>query len=149
MVSAASEIPIFFLLSKYGDKMKESPLLTFASLMFALRFLLMALAADPLSVLAVQSLHSITFGVFYVTAVRYITRIIPWQYRATGMALFIIFWSSVSGLLSGPSAVCCSKRREDRPSTSSRPPGLYRRSRFSLQAPFAKPEDMNVGGISA
>ena len=69
MVSAASEIPIFFLLSKYGDKMKE-PLLTFASLMFALRFLLMALAADPLSVLAVQSLHSITFGVFYVTAVR-------------------------------------------------------------------------------
>ena len=101
MVSAASEIPIFFLLSKYGDKMKELPLLTFASLMFALRFLLMALAADPLSVLAVQSLHSITFGVFYVTAVRYITRIIPWQYRATGMALFIIFWSSVSGLLSG------------------------------------------------
>lgn len=81
--------------------MKELPLLGFASLMFALRFLLMALASDPLSVLAVQSLHSITFGVFYVTAVRYITRIIPWQYRATGMALFIIFWSSVSGLLSG------------------------------------------------
>ncbi|GAB6926419.1 MFS transporter [Paenibacillus sp. JCM 10914] len=101
MISAASEIPIFFLLSKYGNNIKELPLLAFASLMFAIRFLLMSLATDPVAVLAVQSLHSITFGVFYVTAVRYITQIIPPQYRASGMALFIIFWSSASGLVSG------------------------------------------------
>ena len=101
MLSAASEIPIFFLLSKYGDKIKELPLLGFASLMYALRFLLMGLAADPIAVLAVQSLHSVTFGVFYVTAVRYITRLVPGRYQATGMALFTVFWSSASGLLSG------------------------------------------------
>ncbi|WP_244908093.1 MFS transporter [Paenibacillus campinasensis] len=101
MIAAVSEIPIFFLLSKYGDNIKELPLLAFASLMFGLRFLLMALAADPIVVLAVQCLHSITFGVFYVTAVRYITRMMPLQFRATGMALFTIFWSSASGLISG------------------------------------------------
>lgn len=150
MVSAASEIPIFFLLSKYGDKMKELPLLAFASLMFALRFLLMALAADPLSVLAVQSLHSITFGVFYVTAVRYITRIIPWQYRATGMALFVIFWSSVSGLLSGAFGGLLFE--------AAGRPTFYQLAAllafvaclgFLYRHLFAKPEDMNVGGISA
>lgn len=150
MVSAGSEIPIFFLLSKYGDKIKELPLLTFASLMFALRFLLMALAADPLSVLAVQSLHSITFGVFYVTAVRYITRIIPWQYRATGMALFIIFWSSVSGLLSGAFGGLLFE--------AAGRPAFYQLAAllaliaglgFLYRHLFAKPEDMNVGGISA
>ena len=101
MISAISEIPIFYLLSKYGDKIKELPLLAFASLMYALRFLLMGLAADPISVMAVQTLHSVTFGVFYVTAVRYITRLVPGRYRATGMALFTVFWSSASGLISG------------------------------------------------
>lgn len=101
MISAISEIPIFYLLSKYGDKIKELPLLGFASLMYALRFLLMGLASDPISVLAVQTLHSVTFGVFYVTAVRYITRLVPGRYRATGMALFTVFWSSASGLISG------------------------------------------------
>ncbi|UNK17084.1 MFS transporter [Paenibacillus sp. N3/727] len=101
MISAISEIPIFYLLSKYGDKIKELPLLGFASLMYALRFLLMGLANDPISVLAIQTLHSVTFGVFYVTAVRYITRLVPGRYRATGIALFTVFWSSASGLISG------------------------------------------------
>lgn len=47
LASALSEIPIFFLLSKFGDKFKELPLLAFASLMFALRFLFMSLAQEP------------------------------------------------------------------------------------------------------
>ncbi|NMO95387.1 MFS transporter [Paenibacillus lemnae] len=101
MLSAVSEIPIFFLLSKYGDKIKELPLLAFASLMYAVRFVLMGIVSDPMSVLAVQALHSVTFGVFYVTAVRYISRLVPTDYQATGMALFTVFWSSASGLISG------------------------------------------------
>lgn len=101
LASALSEIPIFFLLSKYGDKFKELPLLAFASLMFALRFLFMSLAQEPGTVVAIQAMHSISFGIYYVTAVRYITRIIPDHLRATGMALFTVVWSSGAGLLSG------------------------------------------------
>lgn len=108
MVSAGSEIPIFFLLSKYGDKIKELPLLTFASLMFALRFLLMALA------------------------------------------VFIIFWSSVSGLLSGAFGGLLFE--------AAGRPAFYQLAAllaliaglgFLYRHLFAKPEDMNVGGISA
>lgn len=101
LVSAVSEIPVFFLLSRYGDKFKELPLLGFACLMYTLRFVLMGLASDPVAVLAIQSLHSVTFGIFYVTAVRYMTRLVPVQFQATGMALFTVFWSSGSGLMSG------------------------------------------------
>lgn len=101
LASALSEIPVFFALSKYGDKFKELPLLAFASLMFALRFLFMSLANDPVAVVAIQAMHSISFGTYYVTAVRYITRIIPDHLRATGMAIFTVVWSSASGLLSG------------------------------------------------
>ncbi len=101
LASALSEIPIFFLLSKYGDKFKELPLLAFASLMYALRFYLMSVAHHPDSIIAIQAMHSVSFGVYYVTAVRYITRIIPDHLRATGLAIFTVVWSSVAGLLSG------------------------------------------------
>lgn len=101
LASALSEIPVFFLLSKYGDRYKELPLLAFASLMYAVRFLLMSLAGSALSMIFIQSMHSISFGIFYVTAVRYLTRMIPDRLRATGLAVFTVVWSSVSGLLSG------------------------------------------------
>lgn len=64
LASALSEIPVLFILGKYGDKFKELPLLILASLMYALRFLLMALADHPGSIIAIQALHSLTFGVF-------------------------------------------------------------------------------------
>ncbi|WP_150266779.1 MFS transporter [Paenibacillus tepidiphilus] len=101
LASALSEIPVFFALSKYGERFKELPLLAFAALMYGLRFLFMSLSNEPLTVVFIQALHSISFGIFYVTAVRYITRIIPDHLRATGMAIFTVVWSSASGLLSG------------------------------------------------
>ncbi|USB32243.1 MFS transporter [Paenibacillus sp. YPG26] len=101
LASSLSEIPIFFLLSIYGDRLKELPLILFACLMFALRFLLMGLTDSAYSVIAIQTLHSVTFGIFFVTAVRYLTRLIPDHYRATGLALFTVMWSSASGLISG------------------------------------------------
>ncbi|KWX71394.1 MFS transporter [Paenibacillus jilunlii] len=101
LASALSEIPVFFALSRYGDRFKELPLLAFASLMFAARFLFMALANEPGAVVAIQAMHSVSFGIYYVTAVRYITRIIPDHLRATGMAVFTVVWSSAAGLLSG------------------------------------------------
>lgn len=101
LASALSEIPVLFILSKYGDRFKELPLLAFASLMYAVRFLLMSLAHHPGAIIAIQAMHSISFGVYYVTAVRYITRIIPDHLRATGLAIFTVVWSSAAGLLSG------------------------------------------------
>ncbi|CAH1215176.1 MULTISPECIES: MFS transporter [Paenibacillus] len=101
LIGSVSEIPVFLLLSKYGNRYKELPLLALAALMYTIRLFLMSMADTPATVIMVQFLHSLTFGVFYVTAVRYITRLVPDNYRATGMALFTIVWSSASGLLSG------------------------------------------------
>ncbi|WP_458462190.1 MFS transporter [Paenibacillus sp.] len=101
LISSVSEIPIFLLLSKYGNRYKELPLLAFAALMYTVRLLLMSISDTPAAVVAIQTMHSVTFGIFYVTAVRYIIRLVPDGYRATGMALFTIVWSSASGLLSG------------------------------------------------
>lgn len=101
LASSLSEIPVFIYLSFYGEKYKELPLLLFSSLLFAVRFMLMGLTDSVFGILAIQSMHGITFGIFYVTAIRMLTRLIPDQFRATGMALYTMMWSSLSGLVSG------------------------------------------------
>ncbi|AZK48017.1 MFS transporter [Paenibacillus lentus] len=101
LLSAFSEIPIFLLLTRYGGKFKELPLLLFASLMFALRFMLVGISDSATGVLLIQMMHGVSFGIFYVTAIRMLSRLIPSQFQATGLALFTVMWSSLSGLLSG------------------------------------------------
>ncbi|MCD1259048.1 MFS transporter [Paenibacillus athensensis] len=101
MASSLSEIPIFFLLSRFGHRYKELPLLAFAGLAYTLRFTLVALTHDPVWIIFIQMLHSLTFGIFLFTAVRYLQSIVPDQYRASGQAIFTVAWSSVAGLISG------------------------------------------------
>ncbi|PWV99669.1 PPP family 3-phenylpropionic acid transporter [Paenibacillus cellulosilyticus] len=101
MFSAFSEIPVFFLLGKYGHKFKELPLLFIASLLYGVRLLLIAELSEPWMVVATQLMHSITFGIFFSTALRYITQMIPDEYRSSGQAVFAIVWNGVSGVLSG------------------------------------------------
>ncbi|WP_159881347.1 MFS transporter [Paenibacillus puerhi] len=101
MASAISEIPIFFLLSKYGHRYKELPLLAVCSLVYAIRFLLMTFVENPLWAIAIQLMHSVSFGIFLFTAIRYIQSAIPDQYRASGQAIFAMTWSGLAGLISG------------------------------------------------
>ena len=101
MTSALSEIPVFFFLSKHGHRFKELPLLAFAGIIYAVRFFIMGSIQDPTWVIGVQLLHSLTFGIFLFTANRYISQIIPDEYRSSGQAIFAVAWSSIAGLISG------------------------------------------------
>ncbi|MBA2943846.1 MFS transporter [Paenibacillus sp. CGMCC 1.16610] len=101
MASALSEIPMFFFLSKHGHRFKELPLLAFAAIIYALRFFIMGSIHNPVWIIGVQLLHSLTFGVFLITANRYLSQIIPDEYRSSGQAIFAVAWSSIAGLISG------------------------------------------------
>jgi len=101
MVSAVSEIPIFFLLSKYGHRYKELPLLAVCAAVYVIRFVLMSQVDNPLWVIVIQAMHSISFGIFFFTVVRYIQRSVPDEFRATGQAIFAVCWSGIAGLISG------------------------------------------------
>lgn len=101
LISATSEIPILFLLGKYGHKLRELPLLAFASLMYALRLWLMGEITDPKWFIATQAMHSISFGIYFSTALRYISYLIPDEYRASGQAVYTVIWTGAAGLISG------------------------------------------------
>lgn len=99
--SALSEIPVFFFLSKYGHKYKELPLLALASTVYVIRFLIMSFISDPAWAVLIQTMHSLSFGVFLFTAIRYVQQAVPDEFRASGQAIFAVTWSSIAGLLSG------------------------------------------------
>ncbi|WP_160643599.1 MFS transporter [Chengkuizengella marina] len=100
-VAALSEIPVFLFLSKYGHRFKELPLLAIAGFSYALRYILTASLDNPYLIIAVQALHSISFGIFLITALRYLTGLIPEEYRSTGLAVFTVIWAGIAGMSSG------------------------------------------------
>lgn len=101
MISALSEIPVMFLLSKYGHRFKELPLLGFAGLIYGIRFLLMASVQNPYWIIAIQAMHCLSFGIFFITAIRYITQLVPDEFRASGQAMFNVVWGGMAGLAGG------------------------------------------------
>lgn len=101
LASSVSEIPMFFVLAKFGHKFRELPLLTIASLMYVVRLSLLSLANDPWMMVALQTMHSVTFAIFYITALRYLQIIIPDEFRASGQAVFAVVWSGLAGVAAG------------------------------------------------
>lgn len=101
LMSALSEIPILYLLGKYGHKFKELPLLMLAAILYAVRLWLISEFSDPGWVLVAQAMHSVTFGIFFTTALRYMSSVIPDEYRASGQALFAVVWTGLAGVTSG------------------------------------------------
>jgi PPP family 3-phenylpropionic acid transporter len=99
--SSISEIPMFFALAKYGHRFRELPLLAVAATFYFIRLGLVSLLHDPRAMVATQLMHSVTFGIYYITSLRYLQQLLPDEYRASGQALFTIVWSGFGGLGAG------------------------------------------------
>jgi PPP family 3-phenylpropionic acid transporter len=72
-----------------------------AALVYVIRFGLLSFTTAPGWIIAIQTMHSLSFGIFFFTSIRYVQQVVPDEYRASGQALFTVVWSSVAGLLSG------------------------------------------------
>ncbi|WP_286171838.1 MFS transporter [Gracilibacillus phocaeensis] len=70
-----------------------------AAMLFSLRWYVYGLVEDPLWIVSLQFLHGFTFGVFYVTAFYYITRLIPAMLQGTGHLIFASVFIGVSGII--------------------------------------------------
>lgn len=101
LTSSVSEIPMFFILAKYGHKFRELPLLAIASCMYVVRLTLLSFASEPWMMVALQAMHCVTFGIFYITALRYLQIIIPDEFRSSGQAIFAVVWSGLAGVAAG------------------------------------------------
>jgi PPP family 3-phenylpropionic acid transporter len=101
LASSISEIPMFFLLAKFGHRFRELPLLIIASFMYMIRLGLLSMATEPWMMVALQTMHSVSFAIYYITALRSMQAIIPDEYRSSGLAIFAVVWAGLAGLIAG------------------------------------------------
>ncbi|NGM82236.1 MFS transporter [Paenibacillus sp. 7124] len=102
-LSSIVEVGVFMLCDRYLRR-KISVLigwLALVSLLFALRWWLMAQSTTPLEVAFIQILHSITFGGFFYVGTELTMLLIPRPYRSSAQALYTLSWSGISGMMGG------------------------------------------------
>lgn len=101
LASSVSEIPMFFLLAKFGHRFREITLLAIASFLYSIRLGLLSYATEPWMMVALQTMHAVTFAIFYITALRFMQTLIPDEYRSSGQALFAVVWTGLAGVIAG------------------------------------------------
>ena len=88
VLAAGSEIFFFQKSDKFFDYFSSKNIFTLAAIFFAIRWLLIALFPVPNILIASQLLHGITFGLFHVTTVYYISSIVDDAFKATGQNIY-------------------------------------------------------------
>lgn len=72
--------------------------LAVVSLLFSLRWWLMAGATLPLEAALVQILHCLTFGGFFYVGTQVTSMLVPAPFRSSGQAVYTMAWSGLSGI---------------------------------------------------
>ncbi|GIP42233.1 MFS transporter [Paenibacillus sp. J45TS6] len=102
-MSSILEIVVFLLFDRFLKRKMTIMLacLTIVSLLFALRWELMALATTPMQIAFIQLLHAVTFGGYFYVGTQLTMLFIPKPYRSSGQALYTLSWSGISGVIAG------------------------------------------------
>lgn len=102
-LSSIFEVVIFLLCDRYLKRKINVMIgcLTVVSLLFSLRWLLMAEASTPLEVAFIQIMHCITFGGYFYVGTQLTMLFVPRQYRASGQSIYTLSWSGISGVVGG------------------------------------------------
>lgn len=87
-MSSGVEIPFMFIMGSLSDRIGRRPLLLLASLALPLRMFLYSIASSPSHIIAIQSMHSITFAVMVVVPIAYINDIVHSEERGTAQGMF-------------------------------------------------------------
>ncbi|MUK88471.1 MFS transporter [Ornithinibacillus sp. L9] len=98
-VGVASEAAVFFFAGYWFKKFHPLVFVIIAGILYSLRWFMYAVADDPSFVIALQFLHGLTFGIFYLAAFDYVSRLIPKLLQSTGHLVFFSVFFGVSGII--------------------------------------------------
>jgi PPP family 3-phenylpropionic acid transporter len=87
-LGVVAEIAVLLVFPRLERRFPLRGLLVVAMLGSSLRWALLSRATHPVAVAGLQSLHGLTFGLFWGSAMRALGDLVPTRLRATGQALF-------------------------------------------------------------
>src|SRR5699024_11161455 len=95
-VGVLSEAVVFVLAGLWFRKLHPFIFVIIAGALYSTRWLLYSVATGATYIIFLQVLHGLTFGVFYVAAFSYISRLIPNRLQSTGHLIFFATFFGVS-----------------------------------------------------
>lgn len=98
-VGVISEAAVFALAGLWFRKLRSFVFIIIAGGLFSIRWFLYSGIEDPAYIIALQVMHGLTFGIFYVAAFSYISRLVPKLLQSTGHLIFFATFFGVSGII--------------------------------------------------
>ncbi len=98
-VGVAAEVPTMLFYPRFAHLLAPRYLLGIAFALSAVRWAGMALVSSPTLLVGLSLLHSMTFGVFYLSSVAFMARRVPPHLRASGQGLFAAVTFGIGGLM--------------------------------------------------
>lgn len=98
-IGVISEALVFALAFFWFRKYPSLVFIIIGGFIYSLRWFIYALISNPMIILAFQVLHGLTFGVFYLAAMAYVSKIIPKNLQSTGHLLFYMVMFGVAGII--------------------------------------------------
>ena len=98
-MGVAAEVAAMLLYPHLADRIAPRHLLCLSFVLSAVRWGGMALVSSPVLIVALALLHSMSFGIFYVSSVAFMARRVPQHLRASGQGLFTSVTFGVGGLI--------------------------------------------------
>ncbi|MDL4841061.1 MFS transporter [Aquibacillus rhizosphaerae] len=98
-VGVASEALVFALAGRWFKKFHPLIFIIGAGFLYTIRWFFYSFVDDPIFIVALQFLHGLTFGVFYLSAFQYVTRLIPRVLQSTGHLVFVSVFFGLSGII--------------------------------------------------
>ena len=97
-VGVISEAIVYFLAGFWYRKLHPLVFVIIAGILFSGRWFIYGIVDNPMIIIAFQILHGLTFGVFFIAAFDYVTRLIPKLLMSTGHLVFFAFMG-IAGII--------------------------------------------------
>lgn len=98
-IASVTNVPSMLYASKIIRKLGRERTLLLGALIYVLRWGIQVAFPTPAVMVGVQVLHGLSFGLFYIAAVEYVSQITLPEMQATGQSVFNIVFSGFAGIL--------------------------------------------------
>ncbi|MCJ8012830.1 MFS transporter [Paenibacillus sp. KQZ6P-2] len=100
-LSSILEVAVLVLFHRYLKRSLSTLIgcLAVVSVLFCIRWLLMADATQPLQVAFIQIMHCITFGGYFYVGTQVVSLLVPPVHRASAHSLFTLTWGGLSTMV--------------------------------------------------
>ncbi len=99
VVGVLAELAAFVFFLRIRRRFSLPALFTAAAAATVVRWVLTALVTDPVAMVALQSLHGFTFGLFWGSAMAWLAECVPQRLRATGQTLYTTATFGIGNLI--------------------------------------------------